>query len=44
MHHIRDCLPELKSQINGMMNDVLRELEALGKQEPLSRLDVTHIQ
>jgi len=32
MHHIRDCLPELKTQINGMMNEVVRELEALGKE------------
>lgn len=30
MHHIRDCLPDLKSRINHMMNDVQKELDALG--------------
>jgi hypothetical protein len=31
MHHIRDCLPDIKSRINSMMIDVQRELEALGR-------------
>jgi len=30
MHHIRDCLPELKNRITNMMADVSQELEALG--------------
>lgn len=30
MHHIRDCLPEIKSRIMGMMTDIALELEALG--------------
>jgi len=30
MHHIRECLPELKSRIAVMMNDVQLELEDLG--------------
>ena len=30
MHHIRECLPELKSRIANMMNDVQMELDALG--------------
>lgn len=30
MHHIRDCLPDLKSRIGRMMADVQSELEALG--------------
>lgn len=30
MHHIRECLPELKSRIINMMNDVQMELDALG--------------
>jgi dynamin 1-like protein len=30
MHHIRDCLPELKNRISHMMADVQVELEALG--------------
>jgi dynamin 1-like protein len=30
MHHIRDCLPELKNRISNMMNDVQLELDALG--------------
>lgn len=31
MHHIRDCLPDIKSRINSMMIDVQRELDALGR-------------
>lgn len=30
MHHIRECLPELKSRIANMMNDVQLELDDLG--------------
>lgn len=30
MHHIRECLPDLKSRISNMMGDVHQELEALG--------------
>jgi dynamin 1-like protein len=30
MHHIRDCLPDIKTRINSMMVDVSRELVALG--------------
>ena len=30
MHHIRDCLPDLKQRISRMMADVQSELEALG--------------
>jgi len=30
MHHIRDCLPDLKSRIAHMMKDVQQELDALG--------------
>ena len=30
MHHIRECLPELKSRIGTMMNDVQLELDELG--------------
>ena len=30
MHHIRECLPELKTRISCMMNDVQMELDALG--------------
>jgi len=30
MHHIRECLPELKSRIVTMMNDVQMELDMLG--------------
>lgn len=30
MHHIRECLPDVKNRISSMMNDVQGELEALG--------------
>ena len=30
MHHIRDCLPELKNRISMMVTDVQTELDALG--------------
>lgn len=30
MHHIRDCLPDIKTRITGMMIDVGQEIEALG--------------
>jgi len=30
IHHIRDCLPELKNRISSMMNDVELELDTLG--------------
>jgi len=31
MHHIRECLPELKSRITGMMGELQGELDALGQ-------------
>jgi dynamin 1-like protein len=36
MHHIRDCLPDLKARISHMMTDVQQELEALGSAAHLS--------
>lgn len=36
MHHIRDCLPDLKSRISHMMGDVQQELEALGSAAPIT--------
>ena len=30
MHHIRECLPEVKNRISSMVTDVTQELEALG--------------
>ena len=30
MHHIRECLPEVKNRISSMMTDVQQELDALG--------------
>jgi dynamin 1-like protein len=33
IHHIRDCLPELKIRIGNMMGDVQSELDALGMPE-----------
>ncbi len=30
MHHIRDCLPDIKNRITGMMADIQQELDALG--------------
>jgi dynamin 1-like protein len=35
MHHIRDCLPDLKSRIGTMLSDVQREMDALGSSAPL---------
>eukprot|EP00956_Cyclotella_meneghiniana_P030693 scaffold78063_cov72-Cyclotella_meneghiniana.AAC.4 len=32
IHHIRDCLPELKIRIANMMSDVQEELDALGEE------------
>jgi dynamin 1-like protein len=37
LHHIRDCLPDLKARISNMMSDVNQELEALGNSGPSSR-------
>ena len=37
MHHIRDCLPDLKSRISHMMNDVQQELDALGSPVHMNR-------
>jgi dynamin 1-like protein len=37
MHHIRDCLPEVKNRISSMMGDVQQELEALGCPSAKSR-------
>ena len=31
MHHIRDCLPEIKSKLNVMMQNVSQELTELGE-------------
>lgn len=31
MHHIRDCLPEIKSKLNVMMQSVSQELAELGE-------------
>lgn len=31
MHHIRDCLPEIKSKLNVMMQSVTQELSELGE-------------
>lgn len=31
MHHIRDCLPEIKSKLNVMMQSVSQELTELGE-------------
>lgn len=31
MHHIRDCLPEIKSKLNAMMQNVSQELVELGE-------------
>ena len=43
MHHIRECLPELKSRIANMMNDVHVELEALGSgSDAMSRSNMGH--
>ena len=36
MHHIRDCLPDLKSRISTMLGDVQQELDALGSSAPLA--------
>jgi dynamin 1-like protein len=37
MHHIRDCLPEVKNRITSMMTDVHTELDALGSAGQHSR-------
>lgn len=37
MHHIRECLPELKSRITNMMNDVQMELEELGTEHKITK-------
>lgn len=31
MHHIRDCLPEIKSNINHLLRDVTTNMAALGE-------------
>jgi dynamin 1-like protein len=36
MHHIRDCLPDLKGRISHMLGDVQHEVEALGNNAPLT--------
>lgn len=36
MHHIRDCLPDLKSRIASLLSDVQHEVEALGNSAPMS--------
>jgi dynamin 1-like protein len=37
MHHIRECLPEVKNRIQSMMGDVQQEMEALGSPNQQSR-------
>jgi dynamin 1-like protein len=37
MHHIRECLPEVKNRISSMVTDVNQELEALGSPSQQSR-------
>jgi dynamin 1-like protein len=37
MHHIRECLPEVKNKITSMMGDVQQEMEALGSPNQQSR-------
>lgn len=37
MHHIRECLPEVKNRISSMMGDVQQEMEALGSPNQQSR-------
>lgn len=37
MHHIRECLPEVKNRISSMMSDVQQEMEALGSPNQQSR-------
>ena len=37
MHHIRECLPEVKNRISSMMGDVQTELDALGSPSQQSR-------
>jgi dynamin 1-like protein len=37
MHHIRECLPEVKNKISSMMTDVQQELDALGDSSQHSR-------
>jgi replication fork clamp-binding protein CrfC len=37
MHHIRECLPEVKNRISSMMTDVQQEMEALGSSNLQSR-------
>mmetsp|Transcript_16929 Transcript_16929/g.41236 ORF Transcript_16929/g.41236 Transcript_16929/m.41236 type:complete len:722 (-) Transcript_16929:234-2399(-) len=37
MHHIRECLPEVKNRISSMMGDVQQEMEALGSSNQQSR-------
>jgi len=41
MHHIRDCLPDIKSRITGMMLDVNTEIEALGM--PAEAMNAAHL-
>jgi dynamin 1-like protein len=41
MHHIRDCLPDIKSRITGMMLDVNAEIDALGV--PAEALNLAHL-
>ena len=42
MHHIRECLPELKSRITNMMNDVQMELEELGSEHKITKSTMGH--
>jgi dynamin 1-like protein len=36
MHHIRDCLPDLKARITNMLADVQQEVDALGSGPPVN--------
>eukprot|EP00614_Pseudopedinella_elastica_P027250 CAMPEP_0172635434 /NCGR_PEP_ID=MMETSP1068-20121228/199318_1 /TAXON_ID=35684 /ORGANISM="Pseudopedinella elastica, Strain CCMP716" /LENGTH=519 /DNA_ID=CAMNT_0013447641 /DNA_START=110 /DNA_END=1666 /DNA_ORIENTATION=- len=41
MHHIRDCLPDIKTRITGMMIDINQEIEALGA--PAEAMNGAHL-
>lgn len=41
MHHIRDCLPDIKNRITSMMIDINQEIEALGM--PTESMNGSHL-
>ena len=41
MHHIRDCLPDIKNRITGMTIDIAQEIEALGV--PTDSMNAGHL-